>query len=150
MDRKFLISLVQAERPKAFVLPDSLLKAIGKAMAHYRLRFVTSHSHLVEKIRIFEADLSDFAIEAVKLFAWSNKFREKRITNDSMYFCEVQNEASANPSFLFELYDNGKPLAQMNVPVSMYSAAVAQLGDKLRSYRLGEWIIVNQSSLPTL
>jgi CpXC protein len=146
MDRKFLVWLVQPDRPGPFVLPDFAFKAAAKGWRSHRLRFVSSRDQLVEKIGIFEAGLSDFAIEALKLIAWSQKFPQKSITDDSMYFRAIHNEGSTDASVSFEVHEEGKFLARMDAPFQMYAAGMATpIGSP--TYRLGEWIIVNQSNI---
>jgi hypothetical protein len=145
MDHTFLIWLVQPDRPVPFSLPDSFLKSMSQWQSH-RLRFVSSHHQLVEKIKIFEAGLNDFLIEAMKFVLWSQSVPEKCITDDSMYFCALDNQSSAHARLLFELYEHGKFLGSMGLPFEMYAAGLSGR-EGSPNYRLGEWIIVNQSNI---
>ncbi len=149
MDQKFMLSLVRSDSERQFTAPSSTVTAAGRVLPKYRLRFVTSYNQLVEKIRIFEAGLNDFAIEGLKMLSWHHQFPQNQITDDSMYFCAVQG-SGLEESLLFECHENGKPLAQMSVPLSMYTSAMTQTGDQITNYRLGEWILVNQSSFRDL
>jgi CpXC motif protein len=148
MDRQFMISLVRADRGAPFTVDTKFLERAGGVTPKHPLRFVTSYNQLREKILIFEADLNDFAVELLKMLMWEAKFPEKQITDDSMYFCKVDTQTPAAQQLTFECYDAGKRLAHMDVPYSTYAQILTNpKAEKLRAYRLGEWILVNQSNL---
>jgi hypothetical protein len=148
MDRQFMISLVRSERGTPFTVDTKFLERAGGMTPKHRLRFVTSYNQLREKILIFEAGLNDFAVELLKMLVWEAKFSEKQITDDSMYFCAINTQTPEAPHLTFECYEAGKPLAHTQVPYCTYAQILTNpKAEKLRAYRLGEWIQVNQSNL---
>jgi len=148
MDRKFMLSLIRSERAAPFKVDTKFLERVGGMTPKHRLRFVTSYNQLREKISIFEAGLNDFAVELVKMLVWETKFPEKPITDDSMYFCTLDQQTPEPPRLTLECYEAGKPLAHIRVPYSTYAQILSNpKAEKLRAYRLGEWILVNQSNL---
>jgi hypothetical protein len=148
MDRQFMISIIRSKCGAPFKVDTKFLERAGKATPKHRLRFVTSYNQLREKILIFEADLNDFVVKLLKMLVWEAKFPDKQITDDSMYFCTVDTQTVEDSQLTFECYEAGKRLAHVHVPYSTYAQILKKpKAEKLRAYRLGEWILVNQSNL---
>jgi hypothetical protein len=101
MDRDFMLSLVYESETNPFTVRSELLDLSKGRMSTYRLRFVTSYNQLREKILIFEAGLNDFALELLKRLVWEKKLPEKKITDDSMYFCNLESNPSGRRELLF-------------------------------------------------
>lgn len=147
MGRKFMISLVRGECGKAFVVPGLYMHLEGKTLTEYTLRFVTSYNQLIEKIKIFEAGLNDWTIEALKLALWYKKFPTTLMTNESVFFYAVEDNETANPKLRFGFFDQGQEIGQMVPPRTMYDGPLRAAGeDKMREQGLGEWKLVNQSN----
>jgi CpXC motif protein len=147
MHRKFMVSLVRDEPGKPHLVHPLSIE-VGNKMPAYTLRFVTSYNQLIEKIKIFEAGLNDWAIEALKIALWYKKFPTKLITNDSVYFYAVEDEGTANPKLCFGFFDQGQEVGQMMPPRAMYDAPLRAAGEeKMQQYGLGEWKLVNQSNV---
>jgi hypothetical protein len=147
MDRHFMISIVRDAPGKPYLVHPLNIK-IAKQMPAYTLRFVTSYNQLIEKIKIFEAGLNDWAIETLKLALWYKKFPTTLITNDSVYFYAVEDEGTADPKLRFGFFDQGRQIGQMVPPRTMYDGPLRAAGkEKMQQYGLGEWKLVNQSNV---
>ena len=149
MDRSFMIYLAPSRPGKPFTAPTAVLDMAEQLMTPYRLRFVTSYNQLREKIIVFESGLNDYALEVLKLMVWANKFPEKNITDDSVYFSGLHTDGSGKPTIVLEFFEATNYLGQIQVPRSVYDRSITSAGEeKTRTHALGEWTLVNQSMFP--
>jgi hypothetical protein len=147
MDRKFMIALVR-EVPGVPHFVHPLTTEFAKQLPDYTLRFVTSYNQLIEKITIFEADLIDWVIEALKLVLWYGKFPKTLLTNDSMFFHSAQDEKGGKSNLWFIFFDTAQRRGQMAAPRSMYDSPLSAAEEaKMQQYGRGEWKLVNQSNV---
>ncbi len=70
MKKEVMIHLKFPDSNGKIVMESKPLEATAKMLGVYRLRWVTSWDHLLEKIAIFDDDLDDRAIEMIKFGLW--------------------------------------------------------------------------------
>ena len=77
MKKKFMVHLKHLDSKGEIVMESKPLEAVAKILGVYRLRWVTSWNHLLEKISIFDDNLDDRAIEMMKFGLWCSGFARR-------------------------------------------------------------------------
>lgn len=107
-------------------LPESQMKAIAnhtRAMGDYRLRMVKDVGELMEKILIFDAGLSDLAVEMCKYVTRMeilSKNKESSGEMASAHFHFHRLEERNGIRFLVFIYPSGGNMASLNVGFNVY------------------------------
>lgn len=82
------------------------LEAVAKILGVYRLRWVTSWNHLLEKISIFDDNLDDRAIEMMKFGLWFKHAADDFSKINQLFYCQRRKPLFGKPELIFRLLSN--------------------------------------------
>jgi len=135
MDKGFMVSL-RRDRVRNEAFP---LKGLT-------LRIVFDYDSLVEKIRILDADLSDFTIEVIKYYCWEKTTGKKpsEFRWDEIRFV-CRGKVNNVDSLVFGCKTSDGPQT-IGFPYSKYASSASEMcSESSKLFPKGKWHVIDDS-----
>lgn len=142
MKKEFMVWLRFSDSNGEILMDTKPLEVFASISKSYKLRFVTTWLHLLEKISIFDADLDDRAIEIVKWGLWYKQFASDPSAISHLVFNSKEKGGFSMPTLIFTAGNES-----FSVSEDVYLKALEIVSNFPQEK---EWVLVNREYLKNL